>query len=207
MTAVIRQLAPSMREAGFRRFGTTFNRETEPGLVQVVSFQASKWGGRFTVNLGIYVREVDKLFDDWWGRFKTGIPGQDGAVKEEVCWLRDRLGAIRGGGGDLWWDYADLPTAAEDVKTRLATDAADAFAEASTRSGLMRWWEDPSGRVGRWRVERRAPLGFAVILKEAARVDEARAIVETVCRESRGIPFFHTVSVLAEELGFECPEG
>ncbi len=116
------------------------------------------------------------------------------------------MGAIRGGGGDLWWDYADLPTACEDVKTRLATDAAEAFAQTSTRSGLIRWWEDPSGRVGRWLIERRAPLGFAVILKNAARVEEARAIVEAVCRESRGVPFFYTVSVLAEELGFQCRE-
>ena len=94
LTVAIRELAPALKDSGFRRFGNTFNCEVEPGLIQVVGFQASKWGDKFTVNLGIYVREVDKLFDDWWGRSMTGVPGRDGAVEEEVSWLRVRLGGV-----------------------------------------------------------------------------------------------------------------
>ncbi len=73
----------------------TFNREHEVGLVHVIGFQGRQWGGRFTINLGIYVREIDVIFDDWWGRqSKARESGRDGSVREEVCLLRARLGRL-----------------------------------------------------------------------------------------------------------------
>jgi hypothetical protein len=52
-------------------------------------------GDKFTVNVGIYVGEVDELLDDWWRRErKSGVPGRDGAVLESVCWLRETSDAL-----------------------------------------------------------------------------------------------------------------
>src|SRR5450759_3794583 len=140
LTSVIRDVAPELRRLGFKRFGTTFNREAEPGLVHVVGFQGSQSGGRFTVNLGVYVHEVDVLFHDWWGRSgKQGTPGRDAGVPEEVCWLRTRLGRV-GSRGDAWWDYAAGATAATDVAGLLVREGDAAFGEASSRAALVKWW-------------------------------------------------------------------
>jgi Domain of unknown function (DUF4304) len=206
LASVIRVVAPELRRLGFKRFGTTFNREAEPGLVHVTGFQGSQSDGRFTVNLGIYVREVDVLLHDWWGRSgKQGTPGRDVAVREEVCWLRTRLGRV-GSRGDAWWDYAAGATAATDVAGLLVREGDAAFGEASSRAALVKWWRKRAEMPVSWKIERPTPLGFALLLKDMGEVEEARAIVETVCRDSRGIPFFHMASTWAEELGFGCPE-
>jgi hypothetical protein len=207
LTSVIRDVAPELRRLGFKRFGTTFNREPEPGLVHVTGFQGSQSGGKFAVNLGIYVREVDVLLHDWWGRSgKQGTPGRDVAVREEVCWLRTRLGRV-GSRGDAWWDCAVAASAAADVAGILVREGEAAFGEASSRAALVEWWRERAEMHVKWKIERPTPLGFALLLKEMGEVEEARAIVETVCREARGIPFFHMASVWAEELGFACPDG
>lgn len=87
LTGAVAELGPLLKSSGFRRFGVTFNRQTEPGLIHVVAFQGQQSGGTFTVNLGVYVREVDQLFDDWWGRSKkTGKPGE-GRRGAGVCLL------------------------------------------------------------------------------------------------------------------------
>lgn len=58
----------------------TFNRGPEPGLVHVIGLQTSESDDRFTVNVGVYVREIDLSLNDGWHRqHKTGEPGQDGA--------------------------------------------------------------------------------------------------------------------------------
>jgi len=98
----------------------TFNRKPEDGLIHVVNFQGSKWGDKFTVNVGIYVREVDELLDDWWRRErKSGLPGHDGAVLESVCWLRERIGRFDSDGHDKWWSYGNPRTAATVSYTHL----------------------------------------------------------------------------------------
>jgi Domain of unknown function (DUF4304) len=207
LTKVIRDVAPELRRLGFKRFGTTFNREVEPGLVHVTGFQGSQSDGKFTVNLGIYVREVDVLLHDWWGRSgKQGTPGRDVAVREEVCWLRTRLGRV-GPRGDAWWDDAGAARATADVAGLLVLEGEAAFGEASSRAALVKWWRQRAEMPVKWKIERPTPLGFALLLKKMGEVEEARAIVETVCREARGIPFFHMASVWAEELGFACPDG
>lgn len=185
----------------------TFNRQTEPGLIHVVAFQGQQSGGTFTVNLGVYVREVDQLFDDWWGRSKkTGKPGEDGGVLEYVCWLRARLGAIRHGGRDGWWRYSDVRDAVGDVGSRLTGDALPAFSEVSNRKELIRWWRDRASQKFRWKIEPRTPLGFALLMKQVGAIAEARAVVDDVCRSTRGVPFHSMVSVLAEDLGFDCED-
>jgi hypothetical protein len=204
MTKVVALTAPRLKAAGFRRFGNDFNKSLGAGLVEVVGFQGSKWGDQFTVNLGLYVREVDQLFDDWWGRSKkVGLPGEHGAVKEYVCWLRGGLGDIRFGGHDTWWEYGDAVAASVDIGARLDRDATPAFAEVSNRAGLIEWWRGRSQGQFRWRIEPRAPLGFALLLKQAGAVEEAQAIVDAIFKDTLGRPFHHMASVLAEEMGLE----
>jgi len=201
MTGVVAQVAPSLKAEGFRRFGASFNRVAEPGLVHVVGFQASKWGDEFTVNVGIYVREIDELFTSYWNRSRVGLPGVDRAVKEYECWIRARLGEIPAGGRDRWWKYTNLDAAAADIAARLRADAARAFAAAGSRTALMAWWRDRERRPFGWQFEPRTPLGAALLMMQSGAVDEAQAVVDAVCTESEGKPSHHFVSILAEQIG------
>jgi hypothetical protein len=79
MRAVVREIHPMLKRAGFRKRRHTFNRETAPGLVHVVNFQMGPYEvgehveipglrenlyGKFTVNLGVFIREIhDHLMD------------------------------------------------------------------------------------------------------------------------------------------------
>lgn len=192
----------------------TFNREPEPGLVHVIGFQGSQSGGKFTVNLGIYVREIDVMFDDWWGRRgKAGEPGRDGAVREEVCWLRARLGRLgpEGDREDKWWGYEEPAAAAADVRDRFLYHAEPAFAQAKNRAALLSQWDRRQSSPGSktnwlWRSERRAPLGYAVLLKATGRVDDARRVVDEVSARSIGTPFHSVVEGFAEDLGLASAE-
>src|SRR3712207_1951027 len=80
MSAVVSQLHPVLKRNGFRKRRHTFNREPEDGLVQVVNFQmgAHQVGepvevpglradlyGRFTVNLGVFLRDVHDLLAEF----------------------------------------------------------------------------------------------------------------------------------------------
>jgi hypothetical protein len=202
---VIGGVAPELRRLAFKRFGPTFNREVEPGLVHVVGFQASQSGDKFTVNLGVYVREVDAFLHDWWGRSgKSGRPGRDSSVRDDVCLLRARLGRAASR-GDAWWSYAEPESAVKDLAKLLVFDAEAAFAEVADRTLLVGWWSSRLERPPLWGIEGPTPLGFALLLKEMGRTEDARRIVEDACRDAAGRPFFHMVSVWAEDLGFDCP--
>jgi hypothetical protein len=81
MAAVVADAAPLLKRAGFRKRRHSFNREAEPGIVQVVSFQLGRnLYRRFTINLGVYVPEM--VLDEHERR--------DGWVNEYNCQLRQR---------------------------------------------------------------------------------------------------------------------
>jgi hypothetical protein len=200
-------IALDLRGAGFRRFGNTFNREPEGGLVQVLNFQGSDTGERFTVNVGIYVREIDELLDDWWRRErKPGVPGRDGAVLESVCWLRQRIGRFDSDGHDHWWPYGNPETSADEVRSRLLTKVEPVLSRQASRAGLIALWDAAGGSNLGWRKEARTPLGFALLLKQIGRAADAATIVQQVCEDSKGIPFHGMAQVLAEDLGFPCAD-
>jgi hypothetical protein len=208
MMKAISVLGPELGALGYKRFGTTFNKQSEPGLIHVVGFQGSKWGDSSTVNLGVYVREIDQLFDDWWGRSKkAGAPGEDGGIQESLCWLRARLGGIRyGAHEDAWWDYQDVDAAVGDVAARLNHHGVPALTAVSTRDALIELWRNRERQQFRWLMGERTRLGFALLMKQSGAVDEAHSLIEEVCNGSRGAPFHHMVSAWAEEMGFQCSD-
>ncbi len=199
LTEVVRALAPTLRGWGFRRFGQTFNRERETGLFHVIGFQGSRWNDGFTVNVGIYLREVDQLFDDHWTRYGPGL-GTKKVLREELCWLRTRIGRLEPTADDRWWPYTELDAAIQDVAARLQTHVAPTLDSSATRAALIAWWDSPPPRSPQWRLESRTPLGFALLLRDAGRVEEARAIVHRVWQHARR-PFRGTVELHAERLG------
>ena len=172
-----------------------------------MNFQGSDTGNRFTVNVGIYVREIDELLDDWWRREgKAGVPGRDGAVLESVCWLRQRIGHFGSDGHDQWWPYGNPETSADEIRSRLLTHVEPVLSQQASRVGLIALWDAAQGGNLGWRNDARTPLGFALLLKQIGRAADAAGIVQQVCEDSQGIPFHGMAQVLAEDLGFPCAD-
>jgi hypothetical protein len=124
MARIVRSLAPTFKQAGFRKRRHSFNRAAEDGIVHVVSFQMGPYDppgtteipglrenlyGLFTVNLGVFVPEMQ----DEPERRRAWINEYD-------CHLRKRLGElVPPGNVDIWWPLTEEDASAQDVKAVL----------------------------------------------------------------------------------------
>jgi len=150
MRAVVLQLHPLLKEAGFRKRGHSFNRTTEPGLVHVVNFQMGPFEppgvveipglrpnlyGQFIVNLGVFVYEVWQLDAI---RFKDGMAPshQPTFISEYDCQLRRRVGDLTDRSPEGWWALSDS-TVVERLGLGLTQDAFDWFEGFATRSQIV----------------------------------------------------------------------
>jgi len=120
MRAVVAAIAPDLKDAGFRKRRHSFNRTTEPGVVQALDFQMAPYrvppglpvppalvDGSFTVNVGVHVEALvrepfERPTGDWVGTYN--------------CQVRTRLGALVEG-HDYWWSLADVSIAADAVRS------------------------------------------------------------------------------------------
>lgn len=106
-----------LRPLGFTKKGRIFNRATEEGVVQVVALQngpfeigTGTYGqpsfyGKFTVNLGVYVKEA-------WDRMHGAFPERK-TVHDADCAVRTRLSWLDSG-NDYWWSLDDSADALID---------------------------------------------------------------------------------------------
>jgi hypothetical protein len=196
MKEVVAQAAPLLKAAGFRKRRHSFNRTTEPGLVQVVFFwmgpfdppgpgseknRAAKeamglrtdYYGTFTIRLGVYVPEMALNESDRPGSW----------VNEYDCQLRVAIGELLPGDDDLWWSL-DRPDIAADralvtlqevalpwLDSRAARDAIIASYDA------VGWAELGLNPVG--------PVQIAWLLKDRDR-GKAEAILRAYLNEDLG---------------------
>jgi Domain of unknown function (DUF4304) len=129
MTAIVREIAPMLKHAGFRKSRHRFNRTEDDGIVHALDFQMGAFEppgtvpapphrlslyGKFTVNLGVHVPSMvvdERTRPTSW-------------VGTERCELRARLGALAtDGAADLWWSLDDPHTAAADVGAEICRHA------------------------------------------------------------------------------------
>jgi uncharacterized protein DUF4304 len=112
---VDRGLAPSLKQAGFRRTGMNFFRQ-HGEAVQTVNVQSSRWNsdasGSFTINVGVDFAEVAQLM--------PGFMPMPSFPKEYCCILRIRVGEIMPARKDCWWEVAEN-TNAEALAAELVT--------------------------------------------------------------------------------------
>ena len=104
MKSVVLSAAPTLTEAGFTKRRNTFNRTTEPGVVQVLSFTLEKAAGgragapgggrRFNVNLGVHLQDSE-----------AGPP----------AWVNDSDCQVRRTAAELVPDGPDAHLALDDV--------------------------------------------------------------------------------------------
>jgi len=140
MTEIVKASQPSLKAAGYRKSGNRFNRTTEPGIVQVISFQMGAFNppgtveipglrpnlyGKFTVNLGVFLEAV-MPYD------KT--PPPKSFVNDYNCHIRRRIGELLDNPQDCWWPL-DPQTAVPAILALLGSRVSawmDHFASWST---------------------------------------------------------------------------
>ncbi len=96
--AIIREeLAPLLREVGFRKKARNFHRE-HADRIDVINVQASRHNdassAKFTVNVGVYYPAIAEMSD--------ALPVK-GAPKEYDCTVHSRIGALGEDRRDFWW--------------------------------------------------------------------------------------------------------
>lgn len=91
-------LAPMLKQAGFRKQARNFRREHD-NHTDVINVQADRYNdanhGRFTVNLGVYYPAIADISE--------ALP-VNGPPKEYNCTARERIGFLMEARADFWWE-------------------------------------------------------------------------------------------------------
>jgi hypothetical protein len=181
MRAVVDELRPLFKRSGFRKQRHTFNREPAPGLIQVINFQMGPYEvgdpveipgfrenlyGKFTVNLGVYVREVhDHLSRVPAPRF----------IAEPYCEIRKRLGELMPSAGDIWWSLDHEPDVlAADVAEPLDRVGLPYLDGLSWREAILQAWYRHGDEIG---LPPRGQLSIALIHYHRGERDLAARLV------------------------------
>jgi hypothetical protein len=204
MKQVVAQAAPLLKAAGFRKRRHSFNRTTEPGLVQVVVFwmgpfdppgpgsekhQAAREAlglrghhyGTFTINLGVYVPEMV-------------LPGGDtpGAwVNEYDCQIRAAIGELLPGGKDGWWSLERSDVAGDVAVHALQEVGLPWLDRRASRDAILDVYAavgwDGLGQIG-------GAIEIAWLLKDRDR-EQAEAILRSYLKDIHDYPRHREVVV------------
>lgn len=112
------ELAPILKETGFKKKGRNFHRE-HTNRIDVINVQASLYNNassaEFTVNVGVYYPSIAEL---------SGALPVKGAPKEYDCTIQSRIGSVREDGRDFWWTIG--PSSADSAVAKdLANNVRD----------------------------------------------------------------------------------
>jgi Domain of unknown function (DUF4304) len=172
MAGAVQAVAPLLREAGFRKQRHAFNREAEPGLTQVLTFQMGAHQppgtheieglrenlyGAFTINLGLHIAEVDHVGNSLPRPRPSFLRAEDMPkpkpppkfFREGHCQVTKRIGQLFPDPADRWWRL-DLPDGelAELVRKLIREYALPFFDHLGSRRALLDAWHagDPAVR-------------------------------------------------------------
>lgn len=99
LKVVVSAFAPVMKAAGYKKQASRFREDVSPNVTRLVNIQSSMWNddgkGKFTVNLGVYHRELAILFGE--------SPIESPLVQH--CAIQERIGSLMPGGTDHWWSF------------------------------------------------------------------------------------------------------
>ncbi len=156
MSEIVRTIHPLLKDAGFRKRRHLFNRSAEDGIVQVIGFQMGAklppgakpipglrpdLHGRFTVNLGVSIREA-------WERLSGPARDFPAFANDYDCQIRERLGQILGHREDVWWPLGGNPTAvAGSIADALMGPGLDWLNSRATRADILRLWSNGGQRA------------------------------------------------------------
>lgn len=181
MDEVARRIAPVLKQAGFRKRHRAFNRTTEPGVVQVISFQMSDAGnGRFTLNLGVYVEALRDQFSPW--------TKMSAWVNEYNCQLRKRIGQLLPGGRDTWWQVEDVETAAITVQAALSRYGLPWLEQRRTQTAIF--VDTQTAAHAYWLEHRQRHRYLRTEATACTSSEEAQSLLQQVVAHARARPGF-----------------
>jgi hypothetical protein len=213
-----KKLNPVFKERHFRRRARTYNRTTANGLIHVVNFQMGRFDppgtvsipgfrenvyGRFTVNVGVYVPEV-----------QVSVSGEKEPkfVAEYCCCVRERLGLLGPEHVNVWWELHNDDDSAEEVvdeiRQRLEADAFPFLARFETRDALLKELLDDAPAKGN--RSPRSRIVCAIVLAARGQRSEARSLLiahrATHIREGGHPGHLKYIDDLAVKLGLDSLE-
>jgi hypothetical protein len=185
MKNVVAEVAPMLKDAGFRKRRHGFNRRTEDGLIHVIHFQMGPFDppgtteippfrsnlyGRFTINLGVFCHDMPT----------SGPPGKKYQwINEYSCHLRKRIGALLPS-GDIWWPLDDESFAAQASQATLINHGLPWLDRYATRDGILEAFRRGDRRdLG---MPPRAPLDITALLLATGHRAEARIVLQDYLR-------------------------
>jgi len=191
MARVVSGVVPTLAAAGFKKRRHAFNCVAEPGLVHVVTFQMGQFPigayeipglrpnlyGKFTVNLGVFVREV------YEATLRRPAPA---FAQEYDCEFRTRLSEVSASPSDRWWSL-DIPVdqLVAELAEELRARAIPWFSQYATRDAIL-GIPSRDARPPGWPL--RASVALAVMLVGRGDRSGARTLLREYLIEERRNP-------------------
>jgi hypothetical protein len=189
-------VTPLLTGHGFTRRGRVAYgrvRDSRWELVTVEPRHGGRYGGLFTISLGVFVPEVDAVVS----LYPLQAPPQD-----EDCHVRWRLG-----GGGMRWEFdaaTDLAALEAEVRQGVELNALSFFDEVGTGPGILAWLREVPVSVMPWPH----PVALAAYAGDPAL---AQQWLDDVIADPRSISDWYRnwlhrqAAFLAGRLGLACP--
>jgi len=159
LNEVQKEVHQYLKPLGFKKRGRTFNRQTENGLWQVINFQSGQYPigenyvipgiresfyGKFTVNMGVIVKELYDVDD---------IGKQKDFYQDYDCQIRTRLSQLIWE-NDYWWDITtDMKNTSEQIIEGLNEKGITWLDTFETREKICANWGNVKGSSNRAKLD------------------------------------------------------
>lgn len=188
-------VTPLLVEHGFSRRGRVVYerlRDSRREVLTVETRHGNRYGGLFTINLGIFIPEVDAVVS----LYPLQAPPQD-----EDCHIR------RGIGDDTVWEFdaaTDLVALGAEVRQRVEHNGLGFFDDLGTRPGILAWLREAPVSAMPWPhpVALAAYAGDPVLAQQLLDkvVADPRSTSDWYCKWLR-----RKAAIIAARLGLDCP--
>jgi hypothetical protein len=193
-----------LKPLGFKRKGRVFNRSKEKGLVQVIALQNGPFEigegafgqpsfyGKFTVNLGVHVKEA------WDRMYGNLLPRQ--ILRDPDCAIRSRLSWLDAG-KDYWWSLDEsAETLIDEVGGLLLAVGISFLDRFDTREKIIADFDPTKNTKGTyWPADR---MDIAMILLARGDKGSAKRLLTEQVQTSQHLPNHQAyVRELAAKLG------
>lgn len=124
-------VTPFLKLQGFDRRGRTYDRvrDGRRELINVEPHHCNRYGGSLTINLGIFIPEVDAILS---------LYPLQAAPQDYECHIRRELDEV----GSGWWEFdaaTDRSALGIAVRGQVEHNALAFFDNLSTRAGILAW--------------------------------------------------------------------